>query len=93
MLGFATKAIDRSRTGAVGQAEVLAMMDWTPEQYIAAQACGLETMMVIRDRPMADDPRGQITTERRVYVHKLVQWLENMRALGLDAKRIGALLG
>lgn len=95
MLGFftKTKALDRSRTGTMTQDEVLTLMDWTPEQYRAAQGCGLETVMVIRDRALAADPRGQVTAERRVHVHVLVRWLEQMQAIDLTATRIDELLG
>jgi hypothetical protein len=93
MFGIATKTIDRNRTGAMNQDEVLTLMGWDLAQYQTAQALGLETMMTVRDRPMAGDPRGEVTVSRKVHVHVLVHWLERMKALGLEPKTIDTLLG
>jgi len=91
-----TKPIDRTRTGSMHQDEVVAVLNWSAEQYQAAQACGLQTKMVIRDRPMADDTRDQVSTERRVDIHVLVRWLERMAAIGvttINGVEIKVLLG
>ena len=96
MFGTATKAIDRTRTKAFSEAEVIEALHWTRAQFEGARAIGLDTHLTTIDEAMAGNPVARVRQERRIHPHALLLWLERLRAVGVEqinGHKIADLLG